>query len=377
MSVSEGALSGLVVVSVEQAVAAPYCTARLADAGARVIKIERPEGDFARRYDAAVNGESAYFVWLNRGKQSVTLDFRNAEDLSLLKRLIGRADILVQNMAPGAAERLGIGSTEMRRNYPRLITVDISGYGNFGPYQHRRAYDLLVQAESGVAQITGTPEAPGRIGVSATDIGCGMYAHAAILEALIARGRTGEGRAIQVSLFSAMTEWMTPPLLHKDYAGTDWPRVGLNHPSIVPYGAYATGDGAQTLIAVQNDKEFERLAAIVLDQPGLASDPRYATNMERNRHRAEMDRIVAQRFASLTVQQLTVLLEKAAIAYARVSTVGDVSVHPQLRRMQIAGEQGAPIGLPALAASYEGQPQVLGKVPALGEHTDLVRKEFA
>lgn len=371
-----GALDGLLVVSVEQAVAAPYCTARLADAGARVIKIERPEGDFARRYDAAVKGESAYFVWLNRGKQSVALDFRNDQDLALLKRLIAKADVLVQNMAPGAAKRLGIGSAEMRRQYPRLITVDISGYGYFGPYEHRRAYDLLVQAESGVAQITGTPEAPGRIGVSATDIGCGMYAHAAVLEALIARGRTGEGRAIEVSLFSAMTEWMTPPLLHKDYAGTDWPRVGLNHPSIVPYGAYSTGDGAQTLIAVQNDKEFERLATMVLGQPELASDPRYATNMERNRHRAEMDRIVGERFARLTVQQLTELLEKAEIAYARVSTVGDVSAHPQLRRMQIAGEHGAPISLPALAASYEGQPQVLGKVPALGEHTDLVRREF-
>jgi crotonobetainyl-CoA:carnitine CoA-transferase CaiB-like acyl-CoA transferase len=204
-----------------------------------------------------------------------------------------------------------------------------------------------------------------------------MYAHAAILEALIARGRTGQGRAIQVSLFSAMTEWMTPPLLHKDYAGTDWPRVGLNHPSIVPYGAYSTGDGAQTLIAVQNDKEFERLATVVLDQPGLASDPRYATNMERNRHRAEIDRIVSERFAGLTVQLLTELLEKAEIAYARVSTMGDVSSHPQLRRMQIAGERGAAISLPALAARYDGQPERLGRVPALGEHTDLVRKEFA
>jgi crotonobetainyl-CoA:carnitine CoA-transferase CaiB-like acyl-CoA transferase len=373
----KGALDGLLVVSVEQAVAAPYCTARLADAGARVIKIEKPEGDFARRYDAAVKGESAYFVWLNRGKQSVALDFKRQDDMALLQKLIARADVLVQNLAPGAAARAGFGSAELRARNPRLITVDISGYGDFGPYRERRAYDLLVQAESGVAQITGTPEAPGRIGVSATDIGCGMYAHAAILEALIARGRTGQGRAIQVSLFSAMTEWMTPPLLHKDYAGTDWPRVGLNHPSISPYGAYKTGDGAQTLIAVQNDKEFERLAAQVLQQPELAKDPRFATNMARNQHRSEIDRLVSQRFAQLTAPQLTALLDRAEIAYARVSTVGDVSAHPQLRRMQITGEHGVSISLPALAASYEGQPDRLGKVPALGEHTDLVRKEFA
>jgi crotonobetainyl-CoA:carnitine CoA-transferase CaiB-like acyl-CoA transferase len=372
-----GALEGLLVVSVEQAVAAPYCTMRLADAGARVIKIEKPEGDFARRYDAAVKGESAYFVWLNRGKQSVTLDFKQGADMALLQKLIARADVLVQNLAPGAAARAGFGSAELRRKYPRLITVDISGYGEFGPYRHRRAYDLLVQAESGVAQITGTPEAPGRIGVSATDIGCGMYAHAAILEALIARGRTGEGRGIAVSLFSAMTEWMTPPILHKDYAGTDWPRVGLNHPSISPYGAYKTGDGAQTLIAVQNDKEFERLCAVVLDQPGLARDARFATNMARNQHRAEVDRIVSARFAALTVERLTGLLDKAEIAYARVSTMGDVSKHPQLRRMQVTGEHGAAISLPALAASYAGQPQTLGKVPGLGEHNELVRKEFA
>ncbi len=371
-----GALDGLLVVSVEQAVAAPYCTMRLADAGARVIKIEKPEGDFARRYDVAVNGESAYFVWLNRGKQSVTLNFKQPADMALLHKLIGKADVLVQNLAPGAAARAGFGSAEMRRHYPRLITVDISGYGEFGPYRHRRAYDLLVQAESGVAQITGTPEAPGRIGVSATDIGCGMYAHAAILEALIARGRTGEGRAIAVSLFSAMTEWMTPPILHKDYAGTDWPRVGLNHPSISPYGAYQTGDGAQTLIAVQNDKEFERLCAMVLDQPGLARDAKFATNMVRNQNRAEIDRIVGERFARLTVQQLTVLLDQAEIAYARVSTMSDVSKHPQLRRMQITGEHGASISLPALAASYDGQSSTLGKVPALGEHNELVRKEF-
>jgi crotonobetainyl-CoA:carnitine CoA-transferase CaiB-like acyl-CoA transferase len=204
-----------------------------------------------------------------------------------------------------------------------------------------------------------------------------MYAHAAILEALIARGRSGEGRAIQVSLFSAMVEWMTPPILHKDYAGTDWPRVGLNHPSISPYGAYKTGDGAQTLIAVQNDKEFERLANIVLEQPGLSSDPRFATNMARNQNRVEMDRIVTARFAALTVGHLTELLNRAEIAYARVSTVADVSAHPQLRRTRLTSETGAEISLPALAASFAGQPQNLGKVPALGEHNEIVRKEFA
>ncbi|MGE0154191.1 MAG: CaiB/BaiF CoA transferase family protein [Reyranellaceae bacterium] len=370
-----GALDGVLVVSVEQAVAAPYCSVRLADAGARVIKIERPEGDFARNYDTAVNGESAYFVWLNRGKQSVALDFKRPGDLDLLQRLLARADVFIQNLAPGAAERAGFGSAALRRQHPRLITVDITGYGDFGPYRHRRAYDLLVQAESGVASITGTPEAPGRIGVSATDVGCGMYAHAAVLEALLERARTGIGRGIEVSLFSAMAEWMTVPLLHRDYDGTDWPRVGLTHPKIAPYGAYTAADGAQTLLAVQNDKEFVRLCA-AFGHPEWAEDERYRTNLQRNAHRGQVDAMIGGAIAAMTTEALTRLLEEAQIAYARVSTVADLSRHPQLRRTEIAGVNG-PISVPALAASYPGAPAKLGKVPALGEHTDMVKREFA
>ena len=369
------ALEGILVVAIEQAVAAPYCSARLADAGARVIKIERPEGDFARYYDTAVNGESAYFVWLNRGKQSVALDFKQAADQALLRRLIARADVFIQNLAPGAAERAGFGSAALRASNPRLITVDISGYGEFGPYQHRRAYDLLVQAESGIASITGTPDAPGRIGVSATDVGCGMYAHAAVLEALLERHRTGVGRAIKVSLFSAMAEWMTVPLLHRDYAGTDWPRVGLTHPKIAPYGAYTASDGAQTLLAVQNDKEFVRLCAIVLERPEWPADERFRTNLQRNEHRDLVDRMIGEVIARMPTEELTRRLEQAQIAYARVSTVSDLARHPQLRRTEIAGVNG-PVSLPALAADFEGQPERLGKVPALGEHTETVRREF-
>ena len=370
-----GALDGLLVVTVEQAVAAPYCSVRLADAGARVIKIERPEGDFARNYDTAVNGESAYFVWLNRGKESVTLDFKQSHDMALLKRLLGKADIFIQNLAPGAAERAGFGSAALRKENSRLITVDITGYGDFGPYRHRRAYDLLVQAESGIASITGTPDAPGRIGVSATDVGCGMYAHAAVLEALLERSRKGVGRGIEVSLFSAMAEWMTVPLMHKDYKGSDWPRVGLTHPMIAPYGAYTASDGAQTLLAVQNDKEFVRLCA-AFGHAEWAQDERYRTNLERNAHRDEVDAMVGGAIAAMTTAELTQKLEQAQIAYARVSTVADLSKHPQLRRIEIAGVNG-PVSVPALAANYAGTPGKLGKVPELGEHTELVRQEFA
>jgi crotonobetainyl-CoA:carnitine CoA-transferase CaiB-like acyl-CoA transferase len=370
-----GALDGLLVVSVEQAVAAPYCSARLADAGARVIKIERPEGDFARGYDAYVNGWSSYFVWPNRGKQSVTLDFKKKEDFDLLQRLIGRADVLIQNLAPGAAERAGFGSADMQKKNRRLITVDISGYGDHGPYKNRRAYDLLVQAESGMASITGTEHAPGRIGVSATDIGTGMYAHAAVLEALLAREKTGEGRAISVSLFSAMAEWMSVPLLAKDYAGYDWPRLGLTHPMIAPYGIYPSADEVPLLISIQNDREFTRLCEGVLDKPGLDKEPNFATNKARNARREETNAIVQQSFAAQSFETLAARLDAAQIAWARVSSVADLTGHPQLRRTGFSTPVGE-VSLPALAASYPGQPERLGDVPTIGQHTEQVRREF-
>jgi itaconate CoA-transferase len=369
-------LSGLLVVSIEQAVAAPHCTCHLADAGARVIKVERPEGDFARDYDHVVHGESANFVWLNRGKQSVTLDFKKRDDLALLHRMIGKADVLIQNLAPGAAGRAGFGSTAMRARDKRLIAVDISGYGDHGPYKDRRAYDLLVQAESGMASITGTEHAPGRIGVSATDIGTGMYAHAAILEALIARGRTGEGRSISLSLFSSMAEWMSVPLLARDYGAYDWPRLGLTHPTIAPYGVYSTADNVPVLISIQNDREFARLCEGVLDRPGLEKDPDYATNKARNARRDDTNAIVQASFGTQGFEALAARLDAAQIAWARVSSVADLSAHPQLRRVGFRTPNGE-VTLPALAASYDGEPERLGDVPALGQHTEQVRREFA
>ena len=371
-----GALDGLLVVSVEQAVAAPYCAARLADAGARVIKIERPEGDFARAYDGYVKGESSYFVWLNRGKQSVALDFKKKEDFDLLQRLIGKADVLIQNLAPGAAERAGFGSADMRKKNKRLITVDISGYGDHGPYKDRRAYDLLVQAESGMASITGTEHAPGRIGMSATDVGTGMYAHAGVLEALIAREKTGEGRALSVSLFSAMAEWMTVPLLAKEYSNYDWPRLGLTHPMIAPYGVYPSADKVPLLISIQNDREFTRLCEGVLDRPGLDKDPNFATNKARNARRDETNKIVSDSFGAQSFEQLSAKLDAAQIAWARVSSVGDLSKHPQVKRMSF-GSPAGDVSIPALAASYPGQSDRLGDVPNIGQHTEQVRREFA
>jgi itaconate CoA-transferase len=370
-----GALDGLLVVSVEQAVAAPYCSARLADAGARVIKIERPEGDFARGYDGYVHGLSSYFVWLNRGKQSVTLDFKHKDDLALLHRMIAKADVLIQNLAPGAAERAGFGSAAMRAAHKRLITVDISGYGDHGPYKNRRAYDLLVQAESGLASITGTEHAPGRVGISATDIGTGMYAHAAILEALLARQKSGEGRALSVSLFSSMAEWMTVPLLAKDYSDYAWPRLGLTHPFIAPYGVYQTADKVPVLISIQNDREFERLCHDVLDRPGLENDPDYATNKARNARRDDTNAIVQKSFGARRFAELAARLDAAQIAWARVSSVADLSTHPQIRRVSFGTPNGE-VSIPALAVSYAGEPERLGEVPSAGEHTAEVRREF-
>jgi crotonobetainyl-CoA:carnitine CoA-transferase CaiB-like acyl-CoA transferase len=371
-----GALDGLLVVSVEQAVAAPYCSARLADAGARVIKIERPEGDFARGYDSYVHGLSSYFVWLNRGKQSVVLDFKKPEDSALLHRLIGKADVLIQNLAPGAAERAGFGSAAMRAEHKKLITVDVSGYGDHGPYKNRRAYDLLVQAESGLASITGTEHAPGRVGISATDIGTGMYAHAAVLEALIARQKSGEGRAISVSLFSSMAEWMAVPLLAMDYSAYEWPRLGLTHPFIAPYGVYPSADKVPVLISIQNDREFERLCHNVIDRPGLEKDPKYATGIARNERRDDTNAIVRDSFGKIAFAELAARLDAAQIAWARVSDIASLSKHPQLRRMSFKSPKGE-VSVPALAASWDSQGARLGDVPELGQHTDQVRREFA
>src|ERR1700674_2919092 len=290
-------LSGLLVVSLEQAVAAPMCTCRLADAGARVIKIERPEGDFARFYDDLVHGESAYFVWLNRGKESVVLDLAKADDKALLEAMLARADVFVQNLRPGAVGRLGFALDRLRRDYPRLIVCSVTGYGESGPYARRKAYDLLIQAEAGVASVTGAPEAPARVGVSVVDIAAGMNAYEAILEALIARGRTGEGADVSVSMFDAIADWMTVPLLQHE-GGRTPQRLGLAHPTIAPYGVFKTRDGADILIAIQSDREWRVLAKDVLDDPALAADPAFATNVERVKRRPATDARVAAVFGA-------------------------------------------------------------------------------
>jgi itaconate CoA-transferase len=367
-------LSGLLVVSIEQAVAAPMCSCRLADAGARVIKVERPEGDFARRYDDLVHGESAYFVWLNRGKESVVLDLAQAADKALLEAMLAKADVFVQNLKPGAIAKLGFAIARLRRAYPRLIACSISGYGESGPYAQRKAYDLLIQAESGLASVTGGPEAPARVGVSVVDVATGMNAYEAILEALLARARTGEGAEISVSMFDAMADWMTVPLLQHE-GGQTPARGGLSHPTISPYGVFKTRDGADILISIQNDREWVILARDVMGDAALARDPNFATNVERVKRRAETDGRVAASFGAMTVDELSEKLAKADIAFGRVNDPESLRHHPHLRRVEIGSPSG-PVSYPAPAPLRAGETRQYGPVPALGEHSEKVRKEF-
>jgi itaconate CoA-transferase len=367
-------LEGLLVVSLEQAVAAPTCTCRLADAGARVIKIERPEGDFARHYDHVVHGESAHFVWLNRGKESVVLDLLKREDKALLEALLARADVFVQNLKPGAVAKLGFAVERLRRDYPRLIVCSISGYGENGPFAHRKAYDLLVQAEVGLASITGGPEAPARVGVSVCDIGSGMNAYAAVLEALLARQRSGEGAAINISLFDSMADWMAIALMLQE-GGQPPQRLGLTHTSIAPYGVFTTKDGTDILISIQNDREWRVLAERVLDDPQLAADPDYATVPQRTARRADTDGRVARVFSATDAKPLIAKLEAAEIAFALVNDVAALARHPHLRRISVDTPTG-PASYSAPAAIWAGGSRSYGRVPSLGEHTDKVREEF-
>jgi len=366
-------LSGLLVVSLEQAVAAPMCTCRLADAGARVIKIERPEGDFARGYDDLVHGECSYFVWLNRGKESVVLDLTKSGDRALLGAMLSRADVFVQNLKPGAVEKLGFPIAQLRRAHPRLICCSISGFGDTGPLARRKAYDMLIQAESGLASITGTAE-PARVGVSVVDIASGMDAYEAILEALIARGRTGAGAALSISMFDAMADWMTVPLLQEE-AGVPPRRMGLAHTSISPYGAFKSRDGVAILISIQSDREWRVLAERVLDDAALAADPAFATNVERVKRRAETDGKVAKIFAALDADALEQKLTAADIAFARVNGPAELARHPHLRRITI-GTPSGPVSYPAPAEQRAAAARRYGPVPALGQHTDTVRAEF-
>jgi itaconate CoA-transferase len=367
-------LEGLLVVSVEQAVAAPTCTCKLADAGARVIKVERPEGDFARRYDGLVHGESAYFVWLNRGKQSVVLDLARAEDKALLEAMLAKADVFMQNLKPGAIGKLGFDVTRLRKDYPRLICCSISGYGESGPYAQRKAYDMLIQAESGLASITGSPEAPARAGVSVCDIAAGMNAYEAILERLLARARTGEGAAISISMFDAMADWMGVPLLQHE--GGDTPkRIGLAHTSISPYGAFKTRDGIDVLISIQNDREWRVLAEHVMGDKALAADPNFATNVERMKRRTETDGRVAAAFAKMDVAPLVEKLTRYDIAFGVINDLNLLAQHPHLRRVSVGTPTG-PASMPAPAAIHDGAPRSYGAVPALGEHSAMIKAEF-
>src|SRR6516164_7613326 len=432
-------LSGLLVVSLEQAVAAPMCTCRLADAGARVIKVERPEGDFARYYDklavprAAMaatlaattsepaapssplplagdgqgggmqkgsrvqahplpnpppeagegvhrasgeeeQGESAYFVWLNRGKESLVLDLARADDKALLSAILAKADVFVQNLKPGAVAKLGFPLDELRRAHPRLVICSISGYGEDGPYAARKAYDMLVQAESGLASITGGPEAPARVGVSVCDVAAGMNAYEAILAALLARERSGDGAAISISMFDAMAEWMAVPLIQYE-GGAPPQRMGLAHTSIAPYGAFKTRDGADILISIQSDREWRVLAEKVLGDKALAADPAFATNVARVKRRGETDARVAAVFGATDEAALTRKLAENDIAFARVNATADLAVHPQLRRIEVGTPSGV-VSYPAPPARDDGTPPRYGAVPSLGEHTAKIRAEF-
>ena len=368
-------LDGILVVALEQAVAAPYCSARLADAGARVIKIERPEGDFARGYDASVNGLSSYFVWLNRGKESLVADIKDPDDAALLHRILGQADVFIQNLAPGAAARAGFGSEELRRRYPKLITLDVSGYGAGNSYTEMKAYDLLVQAESGLASITGHPAGAGRVGVSVCDIACGMASHSAVLEALILRGRTGEGSRLEVSLFDGMADWMNVPLLYFEGTGKAVERVGLAHPSICPYGAFETADGKLVLISIQNEREWAKFCAGVLDEPDLPSKPGYETNNARVANRPEVDARVARSFSALSRDAAAERLRKAQTAYGFVNGLPELVSHPALRRAAVETQNGI-ASIIAPPAIRNGEPPRLGAVPAIGEHSAQIRREF-
>jgi len=370
-----GALDGLLVLSLEQAVAAPYCSSRLADAGARVIKIERPEGDFARGYDAAVQGLSSYFVWLNRGKESLVADLKDPADAALLHRILARTDVFIQNLAPGAAERAGFGSAALRARHPRLITMDITGYGTGHDYAEMKAYDLLVQAESGVASITGHPAGPGRIGVSACDIACGMSAHAAVLEALIGRGVTGQGRGLACSLFDGMADWMTVPLLYTEGTGRIPARLGLAHPSICPYGAFDTSDSALVLISIQNEREWANFCAVFLGEPGLASAPGFDSNNARVANRPAVDGHIAAAFRRLSRNAAAERLRAANVAYGFVNDVPALARHPALRRTPVQTSEGL-VQLVVPPVIQDGHAPTLGPVPSIGEHSAMIRHEF-
>ena len=373
-------LDHILVVALEHAIAAPYCTRQLADLGARVIKVERPEvGDFARAYDQRARGESSHFVWVNRSKESVALDLKNPRDLHALKQIIAKADVLVQNLAPGATARMGLDAATLRAQQPRLIVCDISGYGNDGPYRDKKAYDLLIQSEAGYLSVTGTPEVPCKSGNSIADIAAGMYAYSNILSALLQREKTGEGSHIDVSMLESLTEWMGFPMYYSMDNAEAPPRSSASHATIYPYGPFAAGDGGVVMLGLQNEREWVLFCQDVLLQPELATDVRFDSNAKRNAHREELQNIILQVFASLTTPQVIARLETANIANARMNTMADVWAHPQLQARERWMQVDSPAGpLPALlppgkqtAFDYR-----MAAIPRVGEHTEAILKEF-
>ena len=373
-------LDGIVVLSFEHAVAGPVCTRHLADLGARVIKIERPGvGDFARGYDARVRGLSSYFVWANRSKESLTLDLKHAQAPEILARLLAITDVVVQNLAPGAAARLGLSIEALRPQHPRIVVCDISGYGAEGPYRDRKAYDLMIQAEAGLISVTGTQESPARCGFSAADVSAGIYAYSSVLAALLLRERTGQGSHIDIAMFETLTEWLGNPMYYTFEGQPAAPRTGPFHPSVVPYGLFRVGDGGMVMMGVQNEREWAKFCAEILERPALATDPRFVSNTLRTEHRAALEALIGEVLAGLTTPALEARLEASQIAFARVNGPGDLWTHPQMQARGRFVEIDSPVGrLPALRPPGDNDrfaPR-MGAVPALGEHSEAILREI-
>jgi itaconate CoA-transferase len=373
-------LDGITVVSLEQAVAAPFASRQLADLGARVIKIERPgSGDFARDYDQTVKGLCSHFVWLNRSKESLTLDVKQPKAREILGKLVARADVFIQNLAPGAAARLGSGAAALLAAHPRLVVCDISGYGDAGPYAHKKAYDLLVQSETGVLSVTGTPDTPSKVGISIADIATGMYAYSGILTALLQRERTGKGARVEVTMFEALGEWMSYPLLYAHFGGKAPPRAGPDHATIVPYGGHRAGDGGKVMLGLQNEREWATFCDKVLGRRELATDPRYASNSRRLERRDEVTALIEQAFSGMTTAEVVAKLDAAGIANARINTPDEVWDHPQFQarsRWREFGSSAGPLPGTLPPATISGFEARMDPVPAVGEHNESILAEL-
>lgn len=373
-------LEGITVISLEQAVAAPFASRQLADLGARVIKVERPEvGDFARNYDTTVHGQSSHFVWTNRSKESIAIDLKTEQGKEILKKLLKKADVFIQNLAPGAIERLGFDPEELTKKFPQLIICSISGYGNSGPYRDKKAYDLLIQCEAGLVSITGTGDTPSKAGISIADISAGMYAYSGILTALIQRQHTGKGSILNISMLEALGEWMGYPMYYAAYGGEEPPRTGASHATIYPYGPFRCGDGKSIFLGIQNEREWKRFCCEVLENPTLANDEKYDSNFKRNQHKEELKKLIENEFNNITTEILTSRLDHAQIANARLNDMSSFFNHPQLNSRNRWREVDTPNGpIKALLppATISGIEPVMGAIPRVGEHTEKILEEL-